>query len=212
MKKVDDIRASTSGAAPAKFSVAPENCRLAMMRRSYQGSFVMRLSSNWVLTPAQHDFERLHQPSSFIPHIDFQLVPRIWLCLTIVWGQLRRAAVKETGLDNAAPVNNRPVSNLSVVSKLLERVMSSHLASGETPWKTLTLASTSVSIQKGTFSQDYPNERAVRPDQLALLDKEQTWSACIFGFIGSLWYCRPHHLIEVTRNIIRHNRSGFVMD
>ena len=132
VKKVDNIRASTNGAAPATFLKAGINCHLPVfdpvtvdeltriVRSAPNKQSSLHSSPTWLLkdcvdlltpclvTVLNHSLESGHFPSSYK---DSFITPLL----------------KKPGSDSSTPKNYRPVSNISVASKMLERVVSSRM-------------------------------------------------------------------------------------
>jgi hypothetical protein len=131
-KKIADVRAATAGATPPVFNPAPPGCELCLFSPITEDDVIKLVLS---LPDKQCSSDPL--PTRLIKaNIDL-LAP--FLCRLFCWSlengcvpsTLKSAyitpIIKKAGLDPTDLKSYRPISNLSVVSKLLERLVAKQL-------------------------------------------------------------------------------------
>lgn len=133
-KMVDDIHASINDAAPATFSIVPENCSHALFDQVTVNELkriicdVPAKQSSLDYCPTWLLKDCVDLLAVFTDHLQtFSRRGNVWryhhhtMTFTIIiqW-QFHQQLLKKPGFDNRSPPNYRPVSNLSVISKLLE--------------------------------------------------------------------------------------------
>ena len=107
--------------------------------------------------------------------------------------------LKKADLNSADPGSYRPISNLSVISKLLERVISQQLV------KYLTDNHLLPDLQSA-YRRNHSTETAVLKvlaDILLALDSTETGCAGVARFICSVQQRRPRHADPTTADVIR---------
>lgn len=119
-----------------------------------------------------------------------------------------RSLLKKQGLDKEVLKNYRPVSNLSFISKVLEKVINSRLEDH--------LQSNNLhDRQQSAYRAHHSTETALLRVHYVItsaLDKGMCVCSVDAGIICSIWCYRPHYSYKSPRIFFWNNRCCLVMD